>query len=54
MDYLTRFPEVNVNAVFLDRVVNLVEEGLDVAVRIGELADSSLPAIKVGDVRHLL
>ncbi len=52
--YLKGFPDVNVNALFLDRVVNLVEEGQDIAVRIGELADSSLRAIKVGDVRHLL
>lgn len=52
--YLNRFPDVNVSAVFLDRVVNLVEEGLDVAIRIGELTDSSLCAIKVGEVRHLL
>jgi len=52
--YLKRFPDVNVNALFLDRIVNLVEEGQDVAVRIGELADSSLRAIKVGDVRHLV
>ncbi len=54
VDYLKCFPDVNVNAVFLDRVVNLVEEGQDIAVRIGELADSSLRAIKVGDVRYLL
>lgn len=52
--YLNRFLDVNVNALFLDRVVNLVEEGQDVAVRIGELADSSLRAIKVGEVRYLL
>src|SRR6185503_9348605 len=38
----------------LDRVVNLVEEGLDVAIRIGHLPDSSLVAMKVGEVRRMV
>lgn len=53
-DYLTRFPEVAINCLFLDRMVNLVDEGVDVAIRIGELPDSSLQAIKVGQVREVL
>ncbi|MCP3042453.1 LysR family transcriptional regulator [Xanthomonas euvesicatoria pv. allii] len=53
-DYLTRFPEVEINCWFLDRIVNLVDEGVDVAIRIGELPDSSLQAIKVGEVREVL
>jgi len=40
--------------VFLDRVVNLLEEGYDVGVRIGALADSSMRAKKVGTVRLAL
>lgn len=52
--YLERYPQVSVNALFLDRVVNLVEEGLDVAIRIGELPDSSLQAIRVGQVRRVV
>lgn len=52
--YLDRYPEVSVNAVFLDRVVNLVDEGLDVAVRIGELPDSSLRALRVGRIRRVV
>ena len=40
--FLQRYPEVTVNAVFLDRVVNLLEEGMDVGIRIGELADSTM------------
>jgi DNA-binding transcriptional LysR family regulator len=54
VDYLVRYPEVSVSAVFLDRVVNLVEEGLDVGVRIGELPDSTLRAIPVGLVRRVV
>lgn len=49
-EYLNRFPETQVSALFLDRVVNLLEEGIDVAVRIGNLPDSSLHAVKVGEV----
>lgn len=52
--YLEQYPEVNAQAWFLDRVVNLVEEGVDVAVRIGPLPDSSLQAICVGQVRRVL
>ncbi|WP_374348449.1 LysR family transcriptional regulator [Chitinimonas sp.] len=54
VDYLQRFPDVTVSALFLDRVVNLVEEGIDVAVRIGPLPDSSMRAIPVGKVRRVL
>jgi DNA-binding transcriptional LysR family regulator len=53
-EYLKRYPEVTVAAMFLDRVVNMVEEGIDVAVRIGPLPDSSLRAIKVGEVRRVV
>jgi DNA-binding transcriptional LysR family regulator len=53
-DYLQRYPDVDAQCVFVDRIVNLVEEGLDVAVRIGELPDSSLQAIAVGHVRRML
>lgn len=51
VDYLARYPLAAVSAVFLDRVVNLVEEGIDVGIRIGELPDSSLRAARVGSVR---
>lgn len=54
VDYLQRYPETEVDAVFLDRVVNLLEEGLDVGVRIGELPDSSMRALRVGSVRLIL
>ncbi|NYG31701.1 DNA-binding transcriptional LysR family regulator [Sphaerotilus montanus] len=52
--YLQQYPEVDAQCLFLDRVVNVVEEGVDVAVRIGELPDSSLQAARVGRVRRVL
>lgn len=52
--YLKTFPETTADTVFVDRVVNLLEEGFDVGVRIGELADSSMRARKVGTVRLIL
>ena len=54
VDYLHRYPGMEVSAVFLDRVVNLLEEGFDVGIRIGELPDSSMRAIRVGQVRRVL
>jgi DNA-binding transcriptional LysR family regulator len=52
--YLQRYPEMEISAVFLDRIVNLLEEGLDVGIRIGELPDSSMKAIRVGQVRRVV
>jgi len=51
VEYLARHPHTDVAATFLDRVVSLVEERLDVGIRIGELPDSSLRAARVGSVR---
>ncbi len=53
-EYLTRYPEVSASCLFLDRVVNLLDEGVDVAVRIGELPDSSMQAIRVGEVKRVV
>jgi DNA-binding transcriptional LysR family regulator len=52
--YQATYPETTVSALFIDRVVNLVEEGLDVGIRIGQLPDSSLRAIRVGNVRRVV
>ncbi len=52
--YLRRYPAVKVNALFVDRVVNMLEEGVDVAIRIAELPDSSYRAQRVGSVRRVL
>lgn len=54
VEYLQRYPDMEVAALFLDRVVNLLEEGLDVGVRIGELPDSSMKAVRVGHVRRVV
>ena len=54
VEYLEHFPDTEISALFLDRDVNLLEEGVDVAVRIGELADSSMRALRVGSVRQVV
>ena len=52
--YQLAFDETTVSALFLDRVVNLLDEGLDVGIRIGSLPDSALRAIRVGQVRRVV
>ncbi|WP_295895049.1 LysR family transcriptional regulator [uncultured Vibrio sp.] len=54
VEYLKRYPQTEVNAVFVDRTVNLLEEGFDVGIRIGALSDSSMRARKVGEVELIL
>lgn len=53
-EFLRAHPRVTASLLLVDRVVNLVEEGIDVAVRIGQLPDSSLVARRVGEVRRIL
>jgi DNA-binding transcriptional LysR family regulator len=53
-EYLARYPEVTASCWFMDRVVNMLDEGVDVGVRIGELPDSSMQAIRVGRMRLLV
>jgi DNA-binding transcriptional LysR family regulator len=52
--YLKRHREVSAELRLEDRVINLVEEGVDLAVRIGQLPDSSLVARHVGDMRRIM
>src|SRR5581483_893175 len=52
--YLQRYPEVSGELRLEDRIVNLVEDGIDLAVRIGVLADSSLVARHVGEMRRIV
>ena len=52
--YLQRYPGVSGELRLSDRMINLVEDGVDLAVRIGHLADSSLVARNVGDMRRIV
>lgn len=54
LDFLDQYPRVSVHAMLDDRVLDLVDEGLDVAVRIAHLSDSSFTALRVGEVRRVL
>ncbi|OCW27632.1 LysR family transcriptional regulator [Pseudomonas aylmerensis] len=53
-EYLDRFAQVSINALLVDRVVNMLDEGVDVAVRIGHLQEPGQQAIKVGEVRRVV
>jgi DNA-binding transcriptional LysR family regulator len=52
--YLKRYPDVSAELRLSDRVINLVEEGVDLAVRIGHLPDSTLVARHVGEMRRIV
>lgn len=52
--FVRAHPGVTVDFLLVDRVVNLLEEGLDLGVRIGALADSALVAVPLGEVRRVL
>jgi DNA-binding transcriptional LysR family regulator len=49
-----RFPDLSVDMVLDDRRTDLVEEGFDLAIRIGELPDSTLVARRLGPCRHVV
>ncbi|WP_209506794.1 MULTISPECIES: LysR family transcriptional regulator [unclassified Ruegeria] len=53
-DFLERYPKIEAQTLYVDRVVNLIDEGVDVGVRIGPLADSSLMAVRCGSVRQVV
>jgi DNA-binding transcriptional LysR family regulator len=53
-DFLGEYPQVYLRLLLLDRVVSLVDEGLDLGVRIGQLPDSSLRTLLVGQVRRVI
>jgi DNA-binding transcriptional LysR family regulator len=50
--FALRYPDVTVNAVYVDRTTRLLEEGVDIAIRVGHLGDSSTFAIPLGFVRR--
>lgn len=53
LDFAAAYPNVGLEVSFTDRMINLVEEGFDVALRIGILTDSSLVARKLAEVRAI-
>ena len=53
VEFLRMFPRVTARLLLVDRTVDLIEEGLDVSVRIGALPNSSLIATRVGSIRHI-
>lgn len=53
-DFLKTYPDIDVRMVLADRVVSLLEEHIDVAVRIAQLPDSSLIATRIGAMRTVL
>jgi len=50
--FLDHYPQVDVRLLLLDRVVSLVDEGMDLGIRLGELPDSSLRAVHCGHVQR--
>lgn len=53
-EFLLRFPEINVRMTLSDRNVDLIEDHIDMAVRIGELPDSTMVATRVGAIRRIV
>jgi DNA-binding transcriptional LysR family regulator len=54
LEFLKTYPEIDVRLTLADRVVNLQEDHVDLAVRIGELPDSSLVAMRVGSIGRVV
>ncbi|MBI6949167.1 LysR family transcriptional regulator [Pseudomonas koreensis] len=52
--FLAQHPHLNIDLMLDDRNINLVEEGIDVALRMGPLSDSSLTARKIADCRRVV
>lgn len=53
-EYLDQYPTVDVSALFVDRVINMVDEGIDIAFRIAPPQDASLISIPVAKVRRVI
>ena len=54
IEFLKAYPDIDIRIALADRVVNLLEDDVDLAVRIGELPDSSLVATRVGSIRRVV
>jgi DNA-binding transcriptional LysR family regulator len=53
-DLLSRYPRLDIHLLLIDRNIRMIEEGIDIAIRIGTLADSSLHAVRIGKVRPVI
>lgn len=54
LEFLETFPEIGLRLLLTDRVVDTMEENIDVAVRIGNLPESSMVATRIGSIRHVV
>lgn len=54
VEFLNAYPDIDIRLLLADHVVHLLDDHVDVALRIGELPDSSLVAIKVGTIRRVV
>jgi DNA-binding transcriptional LysR family regulator len=50
LDFLKAYPEITVRLVLADHVLNLVDDRVDVAIRVGQLPDSSMVAVRLGAI----
>lgn len=53
-EFLSVYPEIDVDMRLSDTFADMVQDGVDIAVRVGQLADSSLKALRVGSIRHVI
>lgn len=53
-DFLATFPEINIKLVLSDRNLHLIDDHVDLAIRVGALPDSAMMATRLGSVRHIL
>jgi len=53
-EFTSRYPKIGVHLSLTDRYIDLIDEKIDVAIRVGQLADSSLIARKVGEMRRVI
>jgi DNA-binding transcriptional LysR family regulator len=54
VEFLKAYPDIRVQLMLADRIINLFDDHVDVALRIGSLPDSSLVATKVGEIRRVI
>ena len=53
-EFLAAYPEINVRLLLSDRILNLLEDHVDLAVRVAALPDSGLTAVRLGEIRRVV